>query len=146
MHREAAAGNYNVRAPLNSQGMIWQIAHSLNNLLARCQELARDHDELKRARDDIEKVSYYIEQLRQGIHVPLPVCHSILGKRLIYALTKNTTSIRPSQPLSSERPGSGPVSRPHLRPSRISFEAVHDNKEAPPPDQKPGPETGFTKA
>nr|BBH92218.1 hypothetical protein KTA_04170 [Thermogemmatispora argillosa] len=145
VHREAAAGNYSVRAPLNSQGMIWQIAHSLNNLLARCQELARDHDELKRAREDVEKVSYYIEQLRQGKHLPLPICHSILGKRLVYALTTHTPPPRPSQPLSPERHSSGPIPRPNLRPSRVSFEALRDNKETPPSGQK-RPGTGPTQA
>jgi hypothetical protein len=138
VHREAAAGNYSVRASIKSGGMIWQIAHTLNNLLARCQELARDHDELSRAREDIEKVANYIEHLRQGRHLPLPICHSILGKRLIYALTTNLPSARPSQPLRSDGRGTGPTTGSHPRSLRISLESLGGGKEEPPSEQKPG--------
>ncbi len=104
VHREAVAGNYSIRAAINNRGMIWQVACSLNNLLARCQELARDREELIRTRGDIEKIADYIQQTRHGNVVAIPICHSFLGKYLVYAMT--TSGGRTASPTQSfQSPG-----------------------------------------
>ena len=44
---QTANGNFAVRAPLNQDHILWQIAYSLNNLISRLQRLAQAEVELQ---------------------------------------------------------------------------------------------------
>ena len=91
IHKEAAAGNYAVRAPVRTDEAIWQIGRSLNNLLARYEHFAQDRQELARTQADIEGIAQVIDANRHGRRVPLPVCQSIGGKRMVMALSAPTS-------------------------------------------------------
>ncbi|GER88057.1 hypothetical protein KDW_22190 [Dictyobacter vulcani] len=105
VHREAATGNYAVRAPVRANDAIWQIGRSLNNLLARYEQFAHDQRELSMQQEDIEKVAFYIESIRRGQKVTPPLCHSLAGKRILTALgaTVLPTEQKPFSPVSSEQ-------------------------------------------
>ncbi len=90
-HKEAAAGNYAVRAPVRTNETIWQIGRSLNNLLARYEDFARDRQELGRTQADIEGIAQVIESNRHGRRMPYPICQSIVGKRMLAALSAPTS-------------------------------------------------------
>lgn len=86
VHREAAMGNYTVRAAVQTQGIIWQISRSLNNLLARYEQFAREQQEYATVKVDVEQLARYIEAARRGERLPDPPCRSLAGRRLLYAL------------------------------------------------------------
>jgi len=46
-HIHVANGDFSMRAPLTQDHLLWQIAHSLNNLLARLQRLSQAEAELQ---------------------------------------------------------------------------------------------------
>ena len=48
-HVQVANGNFSARAPLSKDNVLWQIAYSLNNLLARLQGYNQMQVQLKRA-------------------------------------------------------------------------------------------------
>jgi len=49
-HVQVANGDFTTRAPLTQDHLLWQVAHSLNNLLARLQRLNQAEAELQRAK------------------------------------------------------------------------------------------------
>jgi methyl-accepting chemotaxis protein len=49
-HIQAANGDFSTRAPLTQDHLLWQIAHSLNNLLARLQRLSQAEAELQKTK------------------------------------------------------------------------------------------------
>lgn len=51
-HVQVANGNFTARAPLAQDNILWQIARSLNNLLARLQGYSQMSTELQRAREE----------------------------------------------------------------------------------------------
>lgn len=52
-HVQVANGNFSARAPLSKENVLWQIAYSLNNLLARLQGYSQMTFELQQARNEI---------------------------------------------------------------------------------------------
>ena len=49
-HVQVANGNFRARAPLTQENILWQVAYSLNNLIARLQGYSRAEIELRRLR------------------------------------------------------------------------------------------------
>jgi len=49
-HVQVANGDFAIRAPLTQDHLLWQVAYSLNNLLARLQRLSQAEAELQRAK------------------------------------------------------------------------------------------------
>jgi hypothetical protein len=49
-HVQVANGDFSTRAPLTQDHLLWQVAYSLNNLLARLQRLSQAEAELQRSR------------------------------------------------------------------------------------------------
>lgn len=47
-HIQVAKGNFDARAPLARENMLWQVAYSLNNLLTRMQRAIQSESELQR--------------------------------------------------------------------------------------------------
>ena len=52
-HVQVANGDFTTRAPLTQDHLLWQVAHSLNNLLARLQRLNQAEAELQRAKFEV---------------------------------------------------------------------------------------------
>ena len=55
-HVQTANGNFNARAPLTEDHVLWQIAYSLNNLLARLQRLSQADIELRQTKLNATRV------------------------------------------------------------------------------------------
>src|SRR5258707_6828146 len=55
-HVQTANGNFNPRAPLTEDHVLWQIAYSLNNLLARLQRLSQADIELRQTKLNATRV------------------------------------------------------------------------------------------
>jgi hypothetical protein len=51
-HVEVANGNFAARAPLGKENILWRIAYSLNNLLARLQGYSQMQDQYKRLQEE----------------------------------------------------------------------------------------------
>jgi nitrate/nitrite-specific signal transduction histidine kinase len=54
-HVQVANGDFSTRAPLTQDHLLWQIAHSLNNLLARLQRLNHAEVELQRIKVEFSR-------------------------------------------------------------------------------------------
>jgi methyl-accepting chemotaxis protein len=85
-HRSVAAGDFSARAPLQEDNELWQIAHSLNTLIARYSTLARESRELSQTREEIEQVAHAIEHARLSQRAQFPQCHTPLAQRILMAL------------------------------------------------------------
>jgi hypothetical protein len=70
VHVRVANGDFATRAPLNKGSILWQVAYSLNNLLARLQSLGHADYELQRAKVETARLVSMIHQARQE-HRPL---------------------------------------------------------------------------
>ncbi len=83
-HVQVANGNFQVRAPLARENALWQIAYSLNNLIARLQRYSGNEIELRRARaqaaqlgTDLQRAKAQTSQLvtdlqrAKGHHYPI---------------------------------------------------------------------------
>lgn len=67
-HMRAANGDFNARVPLTQDNVLWQIAGSLNNLLARIQRLRQSEEQLQRLQPQIQRarrVEYEFQRTRQ---------------------------------------------------------------------------------
>lgn len=55
VHMRVANGDFNARVPLTQENILWQVAGSLNNLLARFQRLRQEAQETQRIREELQK-------------------------------------------------------------------------------------------
>lgn len=65
-HVQVSNGNFSVRAPLKQENVLWRIAYSLNNLLARLQSLHHAEQELQRARTETARLVEMVHRARLG--------------------------------------------------------------------------------
>lgn len=65
VHTQVANGNFMARVPLNQKNVLWSIAGSLNNLLARLQRLREDAIQLQRTEQAIQEVIHALQQAKQ---------------------------------------------------------------------------------
>jgi hypothetical protein len=100
-HVAVANGDWNARAPLTQDNVLWQIARALNTLLVRFQRAAQAERELRRVE---QVVAYYVENLQQAEEeqrtLVLPLAHSPLDP-LVVALQGKTIGkarLMPQQP------------------------------------------------
>lgn len=61
---QAANGNFEVRAPLARDNVLWQVAHSLNNLLSRLQRTSQAEGELQRVGTEIGRLVEAVRNAR----------------------------------------------------------------------------------
>lgn len=68
VHTQVANGNFAARVPLNQKNVLWSIAGSLNNLLARLQRWREDAIQLQRTEQAIQAAIHALQQAKlQGI-------------------------------------------------------------------------------
>jgi large-conductance mechanosensitive channel len=67
-HVQVANGNFQVRAPLTRENILWQIAYSLNNLVARLQNYAQGEMELRRVREQAGHLLQAVRQAKDNDH------------------------------------------------------------------------------
>src|SRR6185437_4470705 len=56
-HVAVANGDFSARAPLKKENLLWRIAYSLNNLLARLQSLNAAETELQKTRQETQRLA-----------------------------------------------------------------------------------------
>ena len=72
---QAANGNFEVRAPLARDNVLWQVAYSLNNLLSRLQRASQAEGELQRISMEVGRLAEAIRNARAW-HRPLQIARS----------------------------------------------------------------------
>jgi hypothetical protein len=65
-HVRVANGDFAARAPLGQEHILWQIAYSLNNLLARLQRGADSEHLLRRTQEEIGRLVWEIQRAKGG--------------------------------------------------------------------------------
>lgn len=70
-HVQVANGDFSARTPLRQENVLWRIAYSLNNLLARLQSLNYAENELQRAKAETNRLVEAIHRAKQGHPVKL---------------------------------------------------------------------------
>ncbi len=65
-HVRVANGDFAARAPLGQEHILWQIAYSLNNLLARLQRSADSEHLLRRTQSEIGRLVWEIQRAKGG--------------------------------------------------------------------------------
>jgi hypothetical protein len=84
-HVAIAQGNYQIRAPLSQDNILWQIAYSLNNLIQRLQRNAEAAHTLQRTENEVKRLLEEIQRAEQGL---LPIWPSLSGTPLDPLLAK----------------------------------------------------------
>lgn len=64
-HVQVSNGNFQARAPLSQDNMLWQIAYSLNNLIGRLQHYSQAETELAHARQTIARLTEELQEARR---------------------------------------------------------------------------------
>ncbi len=84
-HVQAANGNFEARAPLSKENVLWQVAYGLNNLLARLQRSVQAEHQLQQAKGEAVR---YAKTRRQLLQVPRsgtildPLAQELTGTRI----------------------------------------------------------------
>jgi hypothetical protein len=136
-HVRIANGDYNFRAPLTQDNVLWQIAVSLNNLVTRLrtssQEAGQAAHELARQNDEIQRLAMALRDLQANRRPVWPAPTGTAVDQLIAILSGRS---RPQQyslgpaPFSrdgspersgSSRPGVPPMFTPTPVPGQSSF-------------------------
>jgi hypothetical protein len=65
-HVRAANGDFTARAPTNQENVLWQIASSLNNLLARLQRAGQAEHQLNRTEDELRRLAAALDDAQSG--------------------------------------------------------------------------------
>ncbi|MFI5273219.1 MAG: hypothetical protein ACHQ4H_09345 [Ktedonobacterales bacterium] len=65
-HVRIANGDFNARAPLTQDNILWQIAASLNNLLSRLQKAGNAEYQLRRTDEEVRRLASAIRDAQQG--------------------------------------------------------------------------------
>lgn len=116
-HVQVANGNYNARAPLTQDNVLWQIAQALNNLLIRFQRAMLAERELKRLEEAIGLSVGSIHQADVDKQIPILQPTRTSLDRMIAVLQGRTlgkASAYPSMPVKrTPLPPSIPGDWPH---------------------------------
>ncbi len=112
-HMRVANGDYNARVPLNDDNVLWQVAGSLNNLLARFQRNRVDSQELKQTKEEIARLTNALRVARQNNS---PIYMNRTGTELDMLIIE--LSLLPNAASSPSRPFSGPLSPSPFEPVR----------------------------
>ena len=107
-HVQVSNGNFSARAPLKQENILWRVAYSLNNLLARLQSLNYAEQELQRARTETLRLVEMIHRARLG----QPVRFERTGTHLDPLILELANSPLVPDPLSR-----GPMTNPAPSPS-----------------------------
>jgi hypothetical protein len=168
-HVRIANGDYNARAPLTQDNVLWQIAVSLNNLVTRLrtssQEAGQAGYELARQNDEIQRLAMALRDLQANRRPVWPAPTGTAVDQLIIILSGRS---RPQQytlgaaPYSrdgspqqggSSRPGGPPTHTPTPAPGQSTFPPESSGwpsyaQPGPSPSSTwpPAPDSGWNRA
>lgn len=144
-HVRAANGDFSARAPLNKDNVLWQVAYSLNNLLARLQSNQQLQAEMNATRLVISKLT---SDIRQGKPIQLQPTGTALDELIIALATATNNSsnqvpaaqqsVQAQQAFPSQQTFPAqqafPSQRPASRPNSVSLS--RDEPQWTPPARK----------
>jgi hypothetical protein len=93
-HVKVAQGDFNARAPLGQDHILWQIAYSLNNMIQRLQRSWEAERMLQRTKAEIDRLTLEVQRAKAG-------------QRPLWPPPSGT----PLDPLIIEIAGTGPIRR-----------------------------------
>jgi hypothetical protein len=103
-HVQVANGNFSARAPLGRENVLWQIAYSLNNLLARLQEYHQMQDQVQRNR---AAIAYLVQAIQQAKRKGVPLQVERTGTPVDALILELST-----RSISENRQGNGSMASP----------------------------------
>jgi hypothetical protein len=128
-HVRVANGDFAARAPVVQDNILWQVAASLNNLLARLQKSAQSDHQLRRTEDELRRLAGAIDDAQAGRR---PIWPAPTGTAADLIIERITGRSRPAQPA----PLMGPS--PQLSPQTSRhFPAQPPFSQSPWPPQMP---------
>jgi hypothetical protein len=65
-HVQAANGNFDARAPLAQDNVLWQVAHSLNNLLVRLQRATQSENDFQQTRIEVVRLTEAVRYAKRS--------------------------------------------------------------------------------
>ncbi|HZC77676.1 MAG TPA: hypothetical protein VE258_07995, partial [Ktedonobacterales bacterium] len=130
-HVRVANGDYGARAPVVQDNILWQVAASLNNLLARLQKSAQADHQLRRTEDELRRLAGAIDDAQAGRRPIWPAPTGTAADLIIERITG-----RSRQPQAQPAPLMGPP--PQLQPQTSRhFPAQPPMPQSPWPPQMP---------
>jgi len=104
-HVRAANGDYSARAPLGQDNVLFAVAASLNNLLARLQRSGQFENHLRRTEAEAHKLAMALDEARAGRRPAWPTPSGTVVDELIGRVNPNAL---PSPGLGFSDPGRAP--------------------------------------
>jgi hypothetical protein len=114
-HVQVANGDFSARTPLRQENVLWRIAYSLNNLLARLQSLNYAEHELQRARAETTRLVDAIHRAKQGQPLKLnrtgtyldPLILELMSNPSVYSPNATSQLASDQEHLPSQLKGKG---------------------------------------
>ena len=114
-HIQVSNGNFQARAPLSQDNLLWRIAYSLNNLIGRMQNSSQAETELHHAREAIARLTDELQEARR-MQRPVQITPTktfldpFLQELLVAHLPLNQAHFQ-AQPLAREKESTRPLNR-----------------------------------
>jgi hypothetical protein len=128
-HVRVANGDFAARAPVVQDNMLWQVAASLNNLLARLQKSAQADHQLRRTEDELRRLAGAIDDAQAGRRPIWPAPTGTAADLIIERITGRSRQAQPA-PLMGPSPQLSPQNSRH-------FPAQPPFSQSPWPPQMP---------
>ncbi|HKS70187.1 MAG TPA: hypothetical protein VJQ45_07190 [Ktedonobacterales bacterium] len=143
-HVRAANGDFTARAPLTQENVLWQIAASLNNLLARLQRSGAAEHQLRRTDEEIRRLATAIRDAQQGRTPIWPAPTGTSADLLLELIGRGQSARDPRQPPPLQAPQAPP---PYPQPQMGGFaqaggQAADGGYSQPMPTTYPVPGAG----
>jgi hypothetical protein len=97
-HVRAANGDFGARAPTNQENVLWQIASSLNNLLARLQRAGQAEHQLHRTEEELRRLASALDDAQSGRPPLWPAPSGTAADLIIDRLARLARRSGPSTP------------------------------------------------
>jgi hypothetical protein len=126
-HVQVANGNFSARAPLTKENVLWQIAYSLNNLLARLERYSQLQKEMGRTQ---EAANVLVEAVRRSKMTKQPLqlparTGTVLDALIVELTTSNTYTDHVKEGSPSSRPYQGQA-QGQARSQNTTFDDVRE--------------------
>ncbi len=128
-HVRVSNGEFGARAPVVQDNILWQVAASLNNLLARLQKSAQSDHQLRRTEDELRRLAGAIDDAQAGRRPIWPAPTGTAADLIIERITGRSRQAQPA-------PLMGPSPQLPPQPSR-HFPAQMPMSQSPWPPQMP---------
>jgi hypothetical protein len=115
-HIRAANGDFTARAPLGQENILWQIAASLNNLLARLQRAGQAEHQLRRTEEELARLAAAIDDAQSGRRpiwpAPSGTAADLVITRISRAASPPGEGLPPVGPAQASAPRPGQYQQP----------------------------------